>query len=720
MNRKLLFSIFALSSMHSYAIIPPAATESIQTLHISKQLTANLRPPHKKQPLNDSSIYSNDFLLLPSCQISNFENLYGYHLTNKIKSVNKSCINQLFPATLQQTKNIFSESQMLSAAQEMAALSEVYQGDNKNKILEIILFLRAGYYTNWNYKNQLGSDSIELKKQVSFALNKFIANSYFKNISAKHGDILNEAIILIDSSELNAKYIDALAYMLYRFNDSYLQYWGMRAAVNSIFTILFRGHQFDDFREQVKNNPRMTNTLSDFIKNNEYLLNSDNEFLLVNATREMARFLQYDTSSKKQVQNKVKRIFDDYSMLGSGAALWIGAADMVNYYDLRNCSFYDVCNFKDKLEAAVLPIRHQCDSSIVIRAQNISNQALTVTCNKLAQHKVVFHEKLNTNYTPVDDDFNETLEVIAFNTRKDYQTYAGALFDISTDNGGMYLEGNPANPNNQARFIAYERSTPDQTIIWNLEHEYTHYLDGRFNMWGGFNDMPLSSTVWWVEGLGEYMAYEDDYQAALDLAKTKAYKLSDLFYNNYSSGVNRIYRWGYLAVRYMFENQQNTLQQMQAYFRQGNYNNYNNYLSKLRYSFDTAFHNWIDKITDTDGDNNSCKGNTSSNRDDELLESKPKSLTSSYKQMFFIYVPDCVTKLSLRLSGGTGDADLYLNKNGWPDTKNFDYSSRRVSSNEETITIESPLSGYYHIMVNPNQSYQQVKLSANFTNSKIN
>ncbi|MCX4026267.1 collagenase [Endozoicomonas sp. SM1973] len=716
MNNKLFISFFIFSSMHSYAVTPSTVAELTNDHQPSKKLTANLRPPHKLNSFSEHSLYNNTPFQFTTCKISDFENLQGSILINKIKSANTNCVNQLFSANLQQTKAIFTESQMLAVASEMVSLASNYSGDNQNNILQVILFLRAGYYANWNFQDQLDPYSENLKKQVAYALDTFIANSHFKDINAKHGDVLSEAIILIDSSELNAKYLDTLAVILYRFNDNYLKYWGMRAAVNSIFTILFRGHQFNDFQQKVKDNPRMANTLSDFIKTNEKLLDTDNEFLLVNATREMARFLQYNTDSKKQVQSNVKRIVDDYSMLGSGAALWIGAAEMVSYYDPANCSYYNVCNFKDKLAAAVLPIRHQCDKSIVIRAQNISNQDLAITCNKLEQHKAVFHNKLNTHYNPVADDYNETLEVVTFNTRKDYQTYAGALFDISTDNGGMYLEGNPADPNNQARFIAYERSTPNQTIIWNLEHEYTHYLDGRFNMWGGFNDLPLYSTVWWVEGLGEYMAYGDDYQAALDLAKTKAYQLSDLFYNNYNSGVNRIYRWGYLAVRYMFENQQNTMQQMLVYFRKGDYSNYNNYLNQLRYSFNADFHNWLDKIVD--GDNSNCKGNTSTDRNDELITSKPKTLTSSYSQMFFIYVPDCATKFSLKLSGGTGDADLYLNQTGWPNTDNYDYASKQTG-NEEEILINSPDSGYYHIMVNPKKSYRQVKLSAHFS-SKVN
>jgi microbial collagenase len=35
---------------------------------------------------------------------------------------------------------------------------------------------------------------------------------------------------------------------------------------------------------------------------------------------------------------------------------------------------------------------------------------------------------------------------------------------------------------------------------WNLEHEYVHYLDGRFDMEGDFAAATAKPTVWWIEG----------------------------------------------------------------------------------------------------------------------------------------------------------------------------------------------------------------------------
>ncbi|MFP3344697.1 collagenase, partial [Halomonas sp. SIMBA_159] len=86
-------------------------------------------------------------------------------------------------------------------------------------------------------------------------------------------------------------------------------------------------------------------------------------------------------------------------------------------------------------------------------------------------------------------DYNDSVEVIVFNTNADYVSYSNFLFGNTTNNGGQYLEGNPANPDNQARFVAYRNEYAEGYSILNLEHEYVHYLDGRFNLYGDFNDV---------------------------------------------------------------------------------------------------------------------------------------------------------------------------------------------------------------------------------------
>ena len=49
----------------------------------------------------------------------------------------------------------------------------------------------------------------------------------------------------------------------------------------------------------------------------------------------------------------------------------------------------------------------------------------------------------------------------------------------------------------------------------NFEHEFVHYLDGLFNLYGSFADKP-KSTIWWLEGLAEYVSKADNNITAVD------------------------------------------------------------------------------------------------------------------------------------------------------------------------------------------------------------
>ena len=65
---------------------------------------------------------------------------------------------------------------------------------------------------------------------------------------------------------------------------------------------------------------------------------------------------------------------------------------------------------------------------------------------------------------------------MTFKNWSQYNAYGQLLFDIQTDNGGMYIEGIPSKPNNQATFFAYRQFwIAPEFAIWNLNHEYVHY-----------------------------------------------------------------------------------------------------------------------------------------------------------------------------------------------------------------------------------------------------
>lgn len=256
----------------------------------------------------------------------------------------------------------------------------------------------------------------------------------------------------------------------------------------------------------------------------------------------------------------------------------------------------------------------ECSATIVIRSQSLNAIQLANACKTLIAQEDKFHFTFDTRGKPVADDYNNKMRANIYANRDEFVKYAGSHFNMPTDNGGMYLEGFPDQAANSAEFVAYERAGK----IWNLKHEYVHYLDGRFNKYGdycnGLHDdhagpefcpspnLPYPHIVWWVEGLGEYLAWGVNNPKAIAIAKNNKFALSALFNtsSNENTGTDRVYRWGYLAVRFMMENHREQIDNMLHYTRVGNWQGYQTLIKSWGDRYDAEFSQWLVSLNPKD------------------------------------------------------------------------------------------------------------------------
>lgn len=539
---------------------------------------------------------------LAACDTGLFASSSGAALVNAVKASTSDCINSLFSISGSTAGAIFSESKMVTIADAFRNTAATYNGTNSTSALQLVMFLRAGYYVNYYDSASTGVYGTALKTSIRAALDAFVNNGNFGLVNDAHGETLSEFVTLIDSASENARYLNSVVKkLLTSYNSTYTNYWWMMSATNNVFTILFRGHQNADFQALVKTDTSIIDTLYNFANWNFSLLGTDNGYLVSNAGREMGRFLQYadNTPIKTLAKARTKALIDQSSITGSTAALWVGLGEQVDYYDKANCSYYGMCDFSARLAANVLPISYSCSPTLRLKAQSLTQAQLTEACSIVGGEESYFHTKVASGKIPVANDNNTQLEMVVFSSSQDYGTYAGAIYGIDTNNGGMYLEGDPSVVGNQPRFIAYQAEWMlPKFEIWNLTHEYIHYLDGRYDMYGDFGAAMGVNSVWWVEGFAEYISY--GYRnLAYDGAKTQAalgtYNLSTIFNNDYNSGQTRVYNWGYLGVRYMFEKQRPKVSNILGYFRPGNYTGYSAYManSSMASSMDADFKNWL-------------------------------------------------------------------------------------------------------------------------------
>ncbi|NQD95047.1 S8 family serine peptidase, partial [Pseudomonas sp. CrR25] len=102
--------------------------------------------------------------------------------------------------------------------------------------------------------------------------------------------------------------------------------------------------------------------------------------------------------------------------------------------------------------------------------------------------------------------------------------------------------------------------------------------------------------------------------------------------------------------------------------------------------------------------------------DDTLFNNQPITGLSggrSSTKTYTITVPAGVSSLRFTLSGGSGDADLYVRFGSAPTTGSYDCRPY-LNGNNETCTFNSPQAGTYHVMVRGYSSYSNATLVARY------
>ncbi|MFJ9442281.1 collagenase [Kitasatospora sp. NPDC101235] len=515
------------------------------------------------------------------------------------------CIGRLFYAGgSADATAVFRQSQMATVADAFRNAAATYPGDNSTGVWQLVLFLRAGYYVQSNDPTHVPPFGASLTDAVTRGIDAFVAGLHFADATDASAPVTADVILLSDSANLQGRYLKAYQQVLNGYNSSYDASKNLLNLVNSVFNVLDRGHQNPAYGAAVVADPSILDTLDAFTRNHLDLMGTDRGYLEANAGIELSRHIEYPALQGK-VRPLTKGLLDASSMTGPTARLWVGVANVADYFDQGQCSYYGVCDLKQRLTKAVLPMRQTCNATLTILAQDLTAAELAAVCANLKGEDAYFHNLVRDN-GPIPGQYESSVQVVVFASQADYQTYAGAIYGANTNNGGITLTGTPTDPANQPVSIMYRHPNDNgfTARIWNLNHEYAHVLDARYDMKGDFYQQTSVPDLWWIEGFAEYVSYT--YRGATDLnavaqAPKHTYTLSTLFQSTYlNSDVVRTYHWGYLGARYMIERFPGVVQTMLYYFRTGDYARGYAYYNSIGTSYDANFTSWLDTCaTDT-------------------------------------------------------------------------------------------------------------------------
>ncbi|WP_345695872.1 collagenase [Kitasatospora terrestris] len=532
-----------------------------------------------------------------SCTPADFSSRTGAALVSFVQASTLDCVNSLFNVTGADTAGVFKQSQMLAVANAFKAQASSYAGNNSGNFLQLVLFLRAGYYIQSNNASTVGGYDATLTDAVKAGLDAFFAGARWKDVNDANGDVLKEVLTLTDSANIQGQYLNVYKQVLNGYDNTYNAFPKMVSAVNSVLRFpLWRANWNPSFVSALGADTSLIPALAAFITNHKDLLGGPNEVLVTNAGNDLARIAGDGGAVETAAKPLVKQVLDGAPILGATGSLYVHTAYQANYYNGANCSYYGTCNLPAKLTAAVLPNQLVCDNR-TLQTQDLTAAELAAVCASLRGEDAAFHTVVKDN-GPVPNQYAKTVTFGIFANKTDYTTYSWAIYGNSTDNGGQTVM-DATDPNSQAVTVMYRKSwnNTDTARVWNLNHEYTHYLDGIYDMKGNFGTQTSVPNIWWIEGVAEYLSYT--YRGATDTdamaeAGKHTYKLSTIFQNTYgNSDSTRVYPWGYLAVRYMLEKHPNDVATMLARFRTGDYAGGYAVYNGVGTSYDADFDAWL-------------------------------------------------------------------------------------------------------------------------------
>ena len=711
---------------HARTTLPPSAEQVKYNLPQSKKDVQALYASNKNSAASKSTPLMAPAPTVACKDMTTLANYSGAALANYLVSLpDPECTYGLFSLTSAQGAGIYSATNLNAVASRFTQEASSYNASNI-ALVNLTLYLRAGYYLASG--GTIAAPSSTVMTNLRAPIKQLIDGNALYAPNAAWGNTASEVFKLVTNLNDEAYYLPSVKNVFVRYTNTPsnpsaangLLQSSAAGAFTGALTVMFYAHDRANAASIIQDASYPT-ALNNFVVNNKAaLLNTNTAYQLSDAENEAFRFMKY-ASLLNTVKPMVKNQLATSTMTGPDSDLWLNAASAVDYYDSANCAEYGTCGYQTKLADAVLKTSYTCSPTIKIRAQDMTTQQLQDSCNILGAEETYFHKMLLTNNTPLPNDNNKSLELVVFDDYTNYSKYAAAIYGIGTDNGGMYLEGNPADVNNQARFIAHEASWLRPTFsVWNLEHEYVHYLDGRFNMAGDFSASTAKPTVWWIEGVAEYLSHKNNYQEAIDAAKTGSYKLSTIFGNTYSMSdyVARAYRWGYMAVRFMNEKHRSDMDAMVAKFRTGDYSGYQTLVNNIGTRYDTEFANWVQAAT-VAGEPPlpstpvvtlpTCSSTSQLGKNCSI-----KNLSSSSQTYAYIMLPAGAKNLKLFTSGGTGDVDLYVKKGAYPTTTSYDAASLKAG-NDESVLLATPTTGqWYYITLRAKQAFNGVTLSATY------
>ena len=495
----------------------------------------------------------------------------------------------------QNLAQVFTDANMQTVFLAVQDRVPAYDGTHNLGFHQLWYFVHAGYFHEF-YETAVGPFNDETRNGLIAASRDFEQNSHIYDLSDEAADILGEWIIILDNPGVREHFIDPIKQVLRNMTPDRATSFAQRGAYNSVFFLMFRGiaNNDQDYQDALVADGEMISVLK-LAARYEFLYPGES-YLIENAIGEMTRLATIE-SFREEVVAELTDLLPVYPRLSSP---YLKVVEGLNQY--VDCAQLGLCSIRDEVIALVFPNRFVFDDGAMVVETPLDQGVIQILYHAAKQAQSQFF-RLIESINPLPLDVNETIIMRLYGSRDAYETYQGFLYNLPTDNGGIYIESG-------ATFYTYQRTR--QESIYTLEelfrHEYIHYLAGRFVINGSFGATDFYQNcglTWFDEGLAEFLAgstQADGVQLRRLIVERVSNDGEDRMTVNeiigacYSSGFT-FYRYSSMLFSYLYEERRGILNEIVDLINADDLAGYNNLLADLKSdaNLETAYQVFIDQ-----------------------------------------------------------------------------------------------------------------------------
>ncbi|MEU9105256.1 collagenase [Streptomyces xanthophaeus] len=385
---------------------------------------------------------------------------------------------------------VMSDAHVQAVSRRISALAAAHDGRNSSHLEEMFTYLHAVAYHDYS-RGEIDVTDAPTVNAMRQAVADFGGAARTFDVTPANARTLREALYAASAPGLRQHQLGLIKKVLATMDPAHpatnldAGWAGAALAALSVnYLGVYPGNQDAAFHAAVAADPSYRAAFKAFASY-AHLKGTGNAWVPRDALSEYGRFGQVAGLKEQTVADLGALLEPVKAAFGDGSQQWAKIVNWLNFYEA--CKPYGVC--KEDIEKRIFPYTYTYDNGAIKVRTGLDRATVDQLYYASKQVKAQYHRVLGTEQ-PLAGDPNDTLNIVLYGSRADYENYHPILTGYDTNNGGIYIE-------NGATFYTYQRRVPQDSSLTLEElfrHEYTHYLNGRYAVPGFFGEGP------WYEG----------------------------------------------------------------------------------------------------------------------------------------------------------------------------------------------------------------------------